>query len=80
MLPVGVLMVDITKTGVVTVPVKVGEASGAFNKSTMVTNSVVAICVEFVPGAAVGADGTPVNVGEADKTTLDVEVPVLFVA
>jgi hypothetical protein len=28
-------------------------------------NAVVAICVVFVPGAAVGAAGTPVKVGEA---------------
>ena len=29
------------------------------------TNSVVAICVVFVPSAAVGATGVPVNVGDA---------------
>ena len=29
------------------------------------TNAVVAICVVFVPTIAVGADATPVNVGEA---------------
>jgi hypothetical protein len=29
------------------------------------TNAVVATCVVLVPGAAVGACGTPVNIGEA---------------
>jgi hypothetical protein len=35
---------------------------------------VVATCVVFVPAVAVGAKGVPVNVGEADKTTLPVPV------
>ena len=44
------------------------------------TNAVVANWVVFVPKAAVGAAGVPVNVGEADSTVLpapvDVVVPV----
>jgi hypothetical protein len=42
-----------------------------------VTNWVVAICVLFVPLEAVGANGVPVKVGLALKTTLP--VPVLVV-
>src|SRR5207237_5089020 len=33
------------------------------------TNAVVAICVVFVPAAAVGAIGVPANVGEVASTT-----------
>ena len=39
-----------------------------------VTNAVVASWVVFVPDAAVGARGVPVNAGEADKTTFPVPV------
>jgi hypothetical protein len=35
-------------------------------------NAVVAICVVFVPGAAVGAVGTPVNAGELKGAELAV--------
>ena len=38
------------------------------------TKAVVAICVVFVPLAAVGASGAPVNVGLALNTTLPVPV------
>jgi len=40
------------------------------------TNAVVAICVVFVLTAAVGARGTPVNVGLAERTVLPVPVEV----
>ena len=43
----------------------------------LATNWVVAICVLFVPLEAVGANGVPVKVGLALKTTLP--VPVLVV-
>jgi hypothetical protein len=43
----------------------------------LVTNAVVAIWVVFVPFAAVVDKGTPVNVGDADKTTLPVPVEAL---
>lgn len=33
----------------------------------VLVNAVVAICVVFVPAAAVGAAGVPVNVGEASS-------------
>jgi hypothetical protein len=39
-----------------------------------VTKAVVAICVVFVPGDAVGANGVPVNVGLAASTTPPVPV------
>ena len=39
-----------------------------------VTKAVVATCVVFVPAVAVGAKGVPVNVGDADNTTLPVPV------
>ena len=50
------------------------------------TNSVVAICVELVPGAAVIAVGVPVNAGLVDNTTdpepvaVYVPVPPLAIA
>jgi len=40
------------------------------------TNAVVAICVVLVLGAAVGARGVPVKVGEAANTKLELVVPV----
>lgn len=43
----------------------------------VVTKAVVAICVVFVPGEAVGANGVPVRVGLADKTTEVVPVDVV---
>jgi len=39
------------------------------------TNAVVAICVELVPAAAVGAVGNPVNAGEAKVLLVNVSVP-----
>ncbi len=36
-----------------------------------VTNAVVAICVVFVPAAAVGAVGVPVSAGEANFAKMD---------
>ena len=47
---------------------KVSRAAGAPETrlaTAVFTNSVVAICVEFVLAAAVGAIGVPVKVGEA---------------
>ena len=41
------------------------------------TKAVVAICVVFVPGDAVGAKGVPVNVGLALKTLFPVPVEVV---
>ena len=53
---------------------------GVIEEMAEVTNAVVAICVVLVAGAAVGANGTPVSVGEADNTTdvvpVDVVTPV----
>ena len=47
-------------------PFIVAVASGVAEPPTIEeTNSVVAICVVLVPAAAVGAEGIPVNVGEA---------------
>ena len=47
-------------------PFKIDVASGVADPPTIdETNSVVAICVVLVPAAAVGAEGIPVNVGEA---------------
>ena len=47
-------------------PFIVDDASGVTDPPTKdETNSVVAICVVLVPTAAVGAEGMPVNVGEA---------------
>jgi hypothetical protein len=43
--------------------------------AAVVTNSVVASCVVFVPAVAVGAAGVPVKVGEADIANV-VPVPV----
>jgi len=43
--------------------------------TAVVTKAVVAICVVFVPAVAVGAKGTPVNVGETDNTAFP-PVPV----
>ena len=48
------------------IPFTVAVALGAPEPPTKVeTNSVVAICVVLVPGAAVGAVGDPVNDGDA---------------
>ena len=41
------------------------------------TKAVVAIWVVFVPAVAVGANGAPVNVGEADNAILPVPVTEL---
>ena len=49
-----------------TLPLAVVVASGAPAAKLVVTNSVVAICVVLVPNVAVGANGVPVNVGEAE--------------
>ena len=47
-------------------PFTLAVASGVAEPPTMEdTNSVVAICVVLVPGAAVGAVGVPVKLGEA---------------
>ena len=39
------------------------------------TNAVVANCVLFVPAVAVGAAGTPVNVGDANGANPEMEAP-----
>jgi hypothetical protein len=55
--------------------------AGASFAISAFTNAVVAICVVFVPTAAVGARGVPVKVGEAEKTTEPVPVsPVIAAA
>ena len=56
-----VWVVAIVPDGKVGVPVNVGLAKFAFRLSAVVTNAVVAICVVFVPGLAVGASGVPVS-------------------
>jgi hypothetical protein len=53
-----VSLVTTVRIGIETVPLKVGDARGA---NEVATNAVVAICVVDVPGAAVGAVGTPVK-------------------
>lgn len=45
--------------------VNTGAFIGAFSSPKAVTKAVVASCVVFVPAAAVGAFGRPVNVGDA---------------
>jgi len=45
--------------------------------TAFITKAVVAICVVLVAGEAVGANGTPVSVGLADKTTEVVPVDVV---
>ena len=60
--PVAIVEVNL---GAVATPVKVGFAVGDLVVTTLVTNSVVAICVVEVPAVAVGAVGVPVNAGDA---------------
>lgn len=62
---VGILVLSSVLAGVdvLGVPVRVGEASGAY--FCALTYAVVAICVEFVAVEAVGAFGVPVKVGLA---------------
>src|SRR5207344_2336748 len=45
----------------------VTEAAPLIAAIAAATNAVVAICVVFVPGAAVGAVGTPVSGGDASN-------------
>ena len=51
-------------------PVCAGRAD---ENAVLATNAVVAICVELVPTEAVGADGIPVNVGDAIGALVDTE-------
>lgn len=54
-------------------PVSAGDAKGA---KDVATKPVVAICVVFVPGVAVGAVGVPVSAGLAESARA-VPVPVV---
>jgi hypothetical protein len=66
------VLVPAVAVGTVGVPVRAGDASGAFRPNAVLiiatadaTNPVLAICVVLVPSTAVGAVGVPVRAGDA---------------
>src|SRR5690348_12061406 len=68
-----VVIVGFALLGLLSLMTAFGTASVALppppEATALVTKAVVAICVVFVPAAAVGAVGVPVSAGEAEKTT-----------
>ena len=56
---------------------EVKDAGGGIADTAASTNAVVASWVVLVPGAAVGAAGTPVNVGEASGAYVEAAVAMV---